>query len=116
MVSRIFLVCVSLTLSSCSGTHRHCNLVVEHGLAYGVCTNFFPRRRGRLSHCLSVCRKGKKKAVSSEERKLYMEPKYFESRIVDGDLHSMVTLHPGTDQNEWMATQSNDDNVDDGVV
>ena len=44
--------------------------------------------------------------VLSDERKLYMEPKYFESGIIDGDLHSMVTLHPGTDQNEWMATQS----------
>lgn len=50
--------------------------------------------------------KGKKKAVLSDERKLYMEPKYFDRGIIDGDLHCIVTLHPGTDQNEWMATQT----------
>ena len=35
-----------------------------------------------------------------------MEAKYFENGIIEGDLHSMLTLHPGTDQNEWMAAQS----------
>eukprot|EP00118_Oscarella_pearsei_P004395 m.18695 g.18695 ORF g.18695 m.18695 type:complete len:211 (+) comp27714_c0_seq3:43-675(+) len=52
--------------------------------------------------------KGKKKStgVSIDEKKLYMDPLYVESHIIDGSLHEMVLLPSGTDKNEWIASQT----------
>ncbi|XP_065835593.1 MOB kinase activator 2-like [Oscarella lobularis] len=58
--------------------------------------------------------KGKRKSTgasasataTSDDKKLFLDPQYIDSHIVDGDLRQMVLLPPGTDKNEWIASQT----------